>query len=204
MSGLVTGPAGLTEIWGRMWSELDHAVKNRRHAWHTLAVATSGLPGPSVRTVVLRGVNREEGLVVFHTDRRAPKIGEIRAHPTVGLLFYDPQARVQLRFRARAVLHMDDEIAAAAWERTPAGSRRCYLAEAAPGSPCESPEGTLPKMWRERTPPLEETGPGWENFAVVHCRVEEADWLQLNAHGHERALFQKDAGGLWQGRWIQP
>jgi pyridoxamine 5'-phosphate oxidase len=175
-------------------------VTDRHHAFHTPVFGT----GFSLRTVVLRRVEVEAQMLRCHTDWRSPKVAQIQAQPEVQWLFYDPVSKVQLRLRALACLHHLDEVAAEAWEQTALMSRRCYGTVAAPGSPLAEAGSGLATELLGRSPTVEESAPGWPNFAVIVTRVWELDWLYLCANGNRRAVFTRDGEAGWQQQWVVP
>ena len=76
------------------WGLLEEGVTNRRKPFHTPAVASITEDfTPSIRTVVLRGVDQRNKTVWFHTDIRARKYAELTANPSLALLFYDETKR---------------------------------------------------------------------------------------------------------------
>lgn len=212
MSGEVLPLAGgdvdephLEQVLEGLWGLLERGAADRRHGFHLPAVATVGADGrPGLRTVVLRAVERQARALRFHTDARSPKLAELRAEPRVALLFYDPAEQTQLRIAARAEVHRDDALAAAAWRATGPFSRRCYLQRAGPGRPLPGPDSALPPDLERRPPTPEESEAGRGNFAAVRCRASEIDWFYLCARGHRRARFAWDASGALEARWLAP
>lgn len=147
--------------------------------------------------MVLRLINREQRLAQVHTDRRAAKLDHLRQDPRASLLFYDPEARIQLRLSAIATIHQDDEVAAAAWSRSRRMSRICYAAEIAPGAEINDPQSALGHL------AAAEGETGYENFAVIRFQVNRLEWLSLAASGHRRARFSL-AGSSPVGQWLAP
>jgi hypothetical protein len=182
------------------WRRLARGAADRRSEFHTVQLATLGLDGaPRLRTVVLRGVEREARRLRAHTDRRSGKAAELAAEPRVALHAYDSRAKIQLRLRGRARLHVDDDAAAAAWAATQGGSRSCYRG-LPPGQALAAPGDGDPTQ-AMRSPQDPEAGR--ENFAALLFEAESLEWLYLAARGHRRALFDW-AGGEWRGRWLAP
>ena len=187
----------LDAAYAEAWRLLDDGVTNAKAAFHLPAVATIGRDGdPRVRTVVLRASDPKVPWLQFHTDRRSPKVAEIEADPRVALHFYDRAAKVQLRVRARAVVHAQDEVARAAWDKTRPFSRVCYRIDPAPGSMIEAPDG-----YAEPEPDDPEVG--FETFRVVRAHVHEFEWLYLAGQGHRRAFFRLGANG-YEASWRTP
>jgi len=201
------GELELSEIPGSAWTMLVRAVRDRRHAFRTPVFCTVDAQDgtPRARTVVLRHADPDALELRCHTDRRSVKLREIEREPMVAWLFYDTKARVQLRIRARAMVHLDGAVFEEAWERTALMSRRCYLAPHAPGSAADGPSANLPDDAMDSDPSPQRSEAGRANFAVVQTRVLEMDWLWLRHDGHRRCGFVWDEEGkLVQAGWLQP
>ena len=172
--------------WAWLTDELTAATGSARHGFHLLTVATVGTDGrPDARTVVLRHVDPERCVVRFHSDIRSPKVRAIQRDPRVALHWYDPLIRAQVRIDARATIHHDDELAAAAWNAAAAMSRACYATAVAPGDPLDD----------FRTGPVapaagDDAGRG--HFGVVSCGFDSVDLLVLHAAGHQRVRLHLD------------
>lgn len=184
----------LASLPDSLWTDWTIAVRQRRHPLHTAVVATLSPEGPQARTVVLRSAEPEQSCLSFHTDVRSPKVDQLRTDGRVLWLFYDPTKKVQIRVRAVAELHQDDEIARKAWQRTSILGRRCYAAEFPPGQFLDTP----PPAPNPQNPEA-----GWENFMVVRTKVQEIDWLHLAIHGHQRALLRLE-NHHWCATWAAP
>lgn len=185
------------------WDMLEAAAASAKPAFHTPVLASVAPDGaPQARTVVLRGADRTARTLRFHTDARSPKADAIGADSRVEIVFYDADAKVQVRIAATAQVLTEGSAREAAWEASGSGSKVCYLAVAAPGTPHATPTSGLPphadggQRLDEKT--LEE---GRENFAVLHVAVERLDWLYLAAAGHRRARIDYAAGTR---TWVVP
>ena len=175
----------------QIWIDLAHGAFKGSHPFHTPVLASQDRGGADARTVVLREANKADRQLLCHTDIRSRKVEHLRAHPDVTWLFYDRNNNTQLRIRGRVHVSHDDELARARWKSSASRSRACYHATLAPGTPAETP--LAPE-------PLES---GFENFAVIDCRVTSIDWLYLQHAGHLRARF--DWGGdEWHSTWLAP
>jgi pyridoxamine 5'-phosphate oxidase len=175
---------------------LADGAANRHAPAHTPTFATSGPDGtPRLRTVVLRDFTPADMQLRFHTDRRSGKITELQANPAAALHVYDRERKVQLQVSGRAALHMDDDVAAAAWAQSQPMSRICYQVTKAPGSVIEDPGHAVQDP--------EQNAAGSENFMAVILRIEALEWLFLDARGHRRARFARD-GDTWPGVWLVP
>ena len=195
----------LAEVEEAAWALMARGAADRRSPMHTPVLGSIAADGrPALRTVVLRAVERATRSLRVHTDARSPKLAEFRADPRAELLLYDPGAKVQIRLAGRVTVHVGDDVARAAWDASTLFARRCYLAEAAPGSPAEAPVSGLPGWVEGRAPDRDEVSRGFANFAVLILRVEAVDWLYLAHSGHRRARFDWREGEGWQAGWATP
>lgn len=180
------------EILQNIWASLREGADRGTHPFHTPVLASAFGPDPDVRTVVLQQADEQRRQLICHTDIRSPKVSGFGQNPRAAWLFYDRQAKVQLRLLGKVSIHHDDEVAAARWEKSSPSSRRCYHAAHAPGLVLAGDD--------TRAAELDE---GFDNFAVISSGVFAIDWLFLQATGHLRARFEW-GGGHWQGDWIAP
>jgi hypothetical protein len=177
------------------WDLLGRGAKDRKAPAHTPVLATNGNAAPNLRTVVLRGCDRETGRLRFHTDQRSHKVAEIEAHPAGAVHVYDPKQKVQLRLDCQLSVHIGDELAREAWAATRDFSRICYQVMQGPGEAVSDP--------REVPFSSDESNEGWDHFAVISALVTRMEWLYLAHQGHRRAEFVR-LDGAWQGRWLVP
>jgi hypothetical protein len=199
-----TTPRSLDEIERQCFMLLARAVRDRRSALHVATLASAGRDGfPAARSVVLRACDATQRTLRFHTDGRSRKYVELEADPRAAILFYDPRARLQFRFRAIATLHRGDATARAVWAGVAAGSRRVYLG-LPPGQPSATPASGLPPALETRPPTIEESAPGVSNFATIAVRLLALDWLHLAAGGHRRARFEWPEHGPTDATWLAP
>ncbi len=211
LSQVLTSPTpwneapSLDQIVNEIWTELQAGVTSGKHPFHLPVLGTVDAAGwPQLRTVVLRGADPERLRLLCHCDRRSPKVDQVRTQPCVTWLFYDPQAKVQLRVRAWAEVLADDPEADRRWLATTIRSRRCYLAPRAPGTKSVDPTSNLPEDLRDNDPEPARSEQGRDRFAVIAARVREIDWLCLDGSGHLRALFRWDASGRREQVWLAP
>jgi len=177
------------------WDLLGRGAKDRKAPAHTPVLATNGDSAPNLRTVVLRGCDRELGRLRFHTDRRSHKVAEIEADPAGAVLVYDPGQKIQLRLDCQLSIHVDDDQAQEAWAATRDFSRVCYQVMQGPGAAVSDP--------REVPFSAQDSNDGADHFAVISALVTRVEWLYLAAHGHRRAEFLRRDGD-WRGRWLVP
>lgn len=185
-----------------IWNSLEEGAKKRNHRFHTGVIATIHEGEPEARTVVLRKAIPQQRVLIFHTDKRSKKSEAISANPKISWLFYDTNERVQLRLAAVARLHQESEFADEQWKNTQLMSRRCYLS-LPPSTVITEPHSGLLEPFIDRTPTLEESEAGRENFMMVETKIYRIDWLWLNATGHRRAKFEWNGDEL-SSSWIVP
>lgn len=175
--------AALVALDVAVWRRLAQAAARRDTVLHSAVLATSGADGAEARTVVLRAADRGSRTLLCYSDARAAKLLAIATDPRVTWLFYDAERREQLRLTARAEIHHGDALAQAHWQALPPPARTEYAAVAAPGVPL-SADGS------PRDPAAAAA-----HFAVIACRVQALDYLQLDRAGHRRVRCRYGAGG---------
>ena len=82
-------------------------------------------------------------------------------------------------------------------------SRKCYLAEKAPGTVSISPNPGYPKELEGKNPKIEDTEIGFENFCVIESKIDEMEWLYLASQGHRRALIKINENNVTT-EWLTP
>jgi hypothetical protein len=181
------------------WRLIARGMADRRSPFHHPTLATLGADGrPRLRTLILRGCDVQERSLRLHTDTRSEKVSEIGLDPRVGLHFYDPAAKIQLRIEGSATLNTDNAVADAAWAGSRLFSRQCYGIAPGPGTAIAAADDfALPETSDAGT------APGRANFCAIKVQIESLEWLYLAAAGHRRALFR------WpderqQAGWLAP
>ncbi len=170
------------------WQRLEQAAASADDPWHTPALANLDKDGPQVRCVVLRAVSAAERTLICHTDIRSPKARALAADPRVRWLFYDPEARLQLRAKGTAEQLHSGAFAEQQWHALHAGSQALYGQDGPPGMALTEGQSA----GQERT-----------HFLALRCQIEQLDWLQLGRQAHWRAALRW-RGGQWQTQWINP
>jgi 3-hydroxyisobutyrate dehydrogenase len=191
----------LTDLEKDTWNRLVNGAVKSRDPLHTPCVATQGNGDINLRTVVLRKAITETKELRFHTDTRSKKWQELIANPTISVLFYDAADRIQIRVKGRAELQFNNDITAAAWQKTSLSSRRCYLTNFDPSSFTQNPTSGLPEHIEQENFSLEESEMGYQNFGIVSIQVQNIDWLWLHHAGHRRAYFDYVSGSF---SWMIP
>jgi pyridoxamine 5'-phosphate oxidase len=192
-------------IKARIWQELERASRDRHHEWRTPVLASIDLvQQPSARTVVLREVNLQEKCFEIYSDRRSPKIAELKQHPGALLHFWSKRLQWQLRVAVKVHVLESGPDVESRWDRLKlTAAARDYLSPHPPGSLMEKPaEPSAEKMAglllaKGMEPALHKEVD--HNFCLVRAGFVEMDWLELNVAGHRRARFSVDE---WQ--WLLP
>lgn len=194
----------LDQIIPDVLKRLDDATRSSKAAFHEGYIATINEDAPEIRTVVLRKVLFDEEALIFHTDVRSPKIHQIKQNPCISWLFYDAALRIQVRFKAIAEIHHQNELAQKQWDASRLESRKCYLVEPAPSKQIQEVWEGIPDIaHQDLTEQL--VSNGYDNFAVVKTNLISCDWLFLNRRGHKRAVITKNlVENSWEGKWVQP
>jgi len=189
----------LEEIRADCARRLARAARDRKSPMHTPVIVTADV---DARVMVLRAFDPASHTLRLHTDIRAPKVQAIAANPRVAAVFYDREAKIQIRARGQAWIETSGPVADAAWAASTNFARRCYLGE---GPGVASPVATsgLPPEFEDVVPDEAQLVSARENFAVLLITVESLDWLYLAHTGHLRAQFTRASEG-WHGRWVTP
>lgn len=193
----------LAQIDHQVWASLSRACTEPKHAWRLPALATQSDSGPRVRTIVLRDVNTDARTLVFHTDKRSPKVKQLQSDNRVSLVFYNHESGLQICVAGTASINTNDVAADEQWHKTPASSRRAYLGPHAPGAKLDFVGVNLPDDVVGRIPTENELEPARENFAILQVVAKQLDWLNLNRDGNTRALFQYSEAEV-AASWIAP
>jgi hypothetical protein len=185
-------PQTLADVEAALWRELGRAVRERDHAWRfaTLATVSAAPDGvrPEARTVVLRDCDRDARSLVIYTDERSAKVRQAQRRAEGVLVLWSVALGWQLRLHCTLTLHTRGLMVSSRWAKlklTPAAQD--YLSPLPPGAPLEAAD--TPRPDRDSR----------SHFAVLECRVQGTDWLELHPEGHRRARF--DAEGA---RWLSP
>lgn len=185
---------------------IETGVKDRRACTHAPTVATINSEGePSQRVMILREANWQARILRFHTDSRSVKISEANANKATSVLFYCPEAKIQLRLAGSARVVTSGPEFDAAWDASTTFARRCYMAEKAPGTENDIPTSGLPDWIEGQQPTLDQIVPAKANFALFLFEYRSVEWLYLANSGHRRARWVWDEVGQdWKGNWLVP
>lgn len=188
----------LTEVNDR----LLQGAASRHSPMHTPVVGTAD---GDLRVMVLREYDPATRVLRFHTDARSPKVPATANNPLVNILFYDAEARVQIRAKGTGRTETSGPVADAAWAGSTPFAKRCYLSESPPSADSDQPVSGLPEWVEGITPTEEQVAPGRENFAVLLVELNDFDWLHLANSGHRRARFRFASGASApEANWLLP
>jgi hypothetical protein len=146
--------------------------------------------------VVLRELDSATRTLLIYTDARSPKARQIEAHPEGTLVLWSAALGWQLRLRVVLTLETSGLAVLSRWARlklTPAAQD--YLSPLPPGTAL----GGAPPVRAAPHAPQHPTRESREHFAVIAAEVRAIDWLELDARGHRRAVFDSDGA-----RWVTP
>ena len=203
MSSVFSDSEDLLEIETACWNLLTASVGDRTADWRLPVLGTISANGPRQRTVVLRGIDRDNRSLLFHSDIRARKISDITTTPNASLLFYDRQLQVQLSVSAKATVHQTDQVAEQLWKSESTASLRGYLAPFAPGTVADRAETNLPAAMRQQLPTEAEIQDGRQNFAALVLTMEKTDCVMLRRSGNLRAEFDYTSEEV-KRNWLAP
>ena len=193
----------LDKVYLKIWDLLKSGLLDRDSEYH-LPVFICG-EGKSFdgRTVVLRGVDKKNKILWFHTDIRSKKIKILKTNPNGSFVFYNKKEKIQLRIFGNTKINHQNHIAKKSWEKTIHMSRQCYLGKKTPGSITAIPASGLTDDIDNFKYTIEESEIGYQNFCVVQTFLTSIEWLYLAAKGHRRAHFNLK-NEFVEKKWIIP
>ena len=180
------------EIQVKIWSMLEEGVLNRKSDFRTPIFISSNNDEADGRVVVLRGADKNQYSLSFHSDYRSNKVNLLKENPKGALVFYDKKEKIQLRIKVDCTINFKNNISKTAWKKTQQISRKCYLASLAPGTKLEEPGSSIDKKFEAFEYSFEESEMGEDNFCVVTCKIITIEWLYLSVKGHRRAKIYFD------------
>ena len=179
----------LDKIYLKIWDLLENGFKNRNAPYHIPVFISGNQNKFDGKIVVLRGIDKKEKKIWFHSDIRSNKIKTLKSNSQASLLFYDKSEKVQLRICVSAKINYKNEITEKSWKKTAHMSRQCYLGDKAPGADTFKPTSGLTENIDNLKYSVEESEIGYQNFCVIETFVKSIEWLYLAAKGHRRAFF---------------
>ena len=193
----------LDKIYFRIWELLDLGVQNSDASFHIPVFVCGNKDKFDGRIVVLRGINKSEKKIWFHSDMRSGKVKILKTNSKGSLLFYDKSEKIQLRIYGNIKINYQNDTTYRAWKKTSHMNRQCYLGDKAPGLDFSYPTSGLTENIDNFKYSIEESEIGCKNFCVIETFVESIEWLYLAAKGHRRALFFIKNNSL-EKKWLIP
>lgn len=167
----------MTSDLGRtIWSQLGAATRART-GFTLVYVGTAGPDGPQVRAMILRAVDAPD--LYLATDRRSPKLADLRSDPRIAVTGWDDEQQVQLRLRGTAELVTDPERLAEVWASFGPGTRALFAAPAPAGTPLTD------AAQQDDAEPV-------DRFGWLRVRVTRIDHLDLSGPEQRRHLLRSD------------
>ena len=193
----------LDKIYLKIWDLLEKGLENRNSPFHIPVFITGNQNDFDGRIVVLRGIDKKEKKIWFHSDIRSNKIKTLKSNSQANFLFYDKSEKVQLRIIGSAKINFKNEITKKSWKKTTHMSRQCYLGDKAPGTDVLNPTSGLTDNIDNLKYSVEESEIGYKNFCVIETYIDSIEWLYLAAKGHRRAFFNLNKKQL-EKKWLIP
>ena len=179
----------LDKVYLKIWELLKVGLQNRDLPFHIPVFICGNKNNSDGRIVVLRGINKEEKKIWFHSDIRSNKIKTLKSNPESTFLFYDKNQKIQLRISVNSKINYQNDIAKKSWEKTAHMSRQCYLGDKSPGTDISVPSSGLTEDIDNLKYSKEESEIVYINFCVIETFIKSIEWLYLAAKGHRRAYF---------------
>jgi len=168
-----------------------------------MALATVGGDGrPSVRMVLLKGVDRRAGFT-FHTNSRSRKGRDIAANDAVALMFHWKSLRRQVRIEGRVIAAPEEvsdsyfasrgrqsQLSAWASEQSRPLESRALLEERQAAMAARFGGGEIPRP------------PHWHGYCVEPRTIEF--WSDGAHRLHDRRLFTRTGDGSWSEGRLYP
>ena len=193
----------LDKIYFKIWKILYSGLQNSNAPFHLPVFICGNKNKFDGRIVVLRGIDKEENKIWFHSDIRSIKIKILKTNSAGALLFYDKSEKVQLRISGNVKINYKNNTTKKAWKKTAHMSRQCYLGKKNPGSDFYIPTSGLSKDIDHFKYSLKESEEGYKNFCVIETFIKSIEWLYLAARGHRRAYFSLKNNSL-KKKWLIP
>ncbi len=191
-------PASLPGVVDAAWSAIERGCTDRWTPWGLPTLATQGKDGaPEARVLALRGVERAQRVLWFHTDKRSAKVAGLARDARASVLFWSAEDAVEVRLGGTVRIHADGVEADRAWSEASPLSRSAAQIALAPGTPLTRALA-FESLVQEGAPAMARS-----HFVALSFTAESLDWLWLGPRDLRRARFQW-FGHDWMGHWIVP
>ena len=191
----------LKNIHKQIWQNLSMGIENSTSTFHYPNICTINNEGyPSIRTVVLRKIDKINYKLFFNTDIRSLKWKELQNSSFITAHFYDNKLKTQLRIYGKPKLHYKNNEWEEAWKNTKNMSRECYASPYAPSIIINEPkiiDNTFSQLNKNKLDKFK------VNFGRIEIKIKHIDWLYLKHSGHRRAKFIYDENKITMN-WLAP
>ena len=193
----------LDKIYLKIWELLKIGLEHRDLPFHIPVFICGDKIKSDGRIVVLRGIDKKQKKIWFHSDIRSNKVKILQTNSKASFLFYDKNEKIQLRITVNTKINYKNDITIKSWKKTAHMSRQCYLGDKAPGLNTSIPTSGLTSEVDNLKYTFEESEIGYENFCVIETFIKSIEWLYLAAKGHRRAYFSLKNNSL-EKKWLIP
>ena len=193
---------------------LVDAKSRKLYNYNAMCLATVDDDGlPNARMVLCKGVNPDNGTVVFYTNENSVKGQEIKNNPKVAGVFYWNTLGRSIRIRGH-VTHATAEESDAYWGSRPITSR-VSSALSNQSAPLEENFEQFVSKFVAECDVAEQRGdierpPHWHGYRIWCSSIEL--WKEGDARVHQRIQWRRDVKlvedkaevGTWSVRFLQP
>ena len=174
----------------KIFEQLTAATREKTHPFRLCTLGTVGLDRMArLRTVVLRDVLPDKDLLFF-TDRRSKKVTHIKENNMVGMLFYDPKTKVQVKVEGAAQIIREEEELRTYWGGVGKENRKDYTSTIAPGSVVSHPDEV--EYLKDE-----------DYFCAILVTPYRIEYLQLQAVNHIKIRYSRKEGN-WVSEYLVP
>lgn len=173
----------------QLWTAIQKEVSSRRSSLWTPTVATADAYVPKQRTMVLRELPPYN--LIFFTDRRSNKCGEIDKNESISVHSYNPRAKTQIQFSGTGLLTTDHP-KFEQWRLKGLKRAQDYATINQPGSTCSSYTDIQYNLDLAST-----------NFTLLIIKVNNIELLRLG-NPHERCQWTRLQDDRWHKEWLVP
>ena len=159
-----------------LWGYLADIAADSSNSARVVTLATIDCEGlPQARSVILR--EADAWSLTVYTDKRSPKVDQLRRQPRAQLLLWDREKRWQFRCDATTEVIAQGAETDQLWERIKdTHAAQDYLTPQAPGEILDVNSAA-------------HVGP---QLAILRFHLTEIDWLELRREGHRRQRLTPD------------
>jgi len=108
---------------------LEKVLLNRNSSFHIPVFICGELKIFDGRVIVLRGIDKKNKFLWFHSDIRSKKIKILKSNTQASFLFYDKKEKIQLRVFGETKINYQNIKTEKSWKKTVHMSRQCYLGD---------------------------------------------------------------------------